>query len=117
MSILLDVFVRPFLENIALYTPTDPTYGRYLLETSPYETALETDKDIKVTSRRVFLDTHTGQDVQLTQAELDSSKGKEWIYYKIWQKGVGYQCDLVMLHGMYVPVGLFGLQLFRQVQH
>ena len=98
---LLDVFVHPMLENFGFYTPKDPTYGRYLLETSPYETALEEDKDIKVTSRRVFLDSYIGQDVQLTQAELDSSKGQEWIYYKMWEKGTRNHRDIVMLHGAF----------------
>ncbi|KAF8512706.1 Alpha/Beta hydrolase protein [Gautieria morchelliformis] len=100
MNTLVDVLIRPILENTGLYTPADPTYGRYLLETSPYETALEADKEIKVTSRRVFLDTRMGQDVQLTQAELDSSRGKKWLYYKIWEKGSGNDCDIVMLHGI-----------------
>jgi acylglycerol lipase len=101
MDTLLNVFIRPLLEKTGLYTPADPTYGRYLLETSPYERALEADKEIKVTSRRVFLDSRTGQDVQLTQAELDSSRGKKWLYYKVWEKGSGNDCDVVMLHGTF----------------
>lgn len=103
MSFLLDVFITPLLEKIGFYTAKDPTYGRYLLETSPYEKALETDNDIKVISRRVFLDnTNTGQDVQLTQEELDSSRGRKWVFYKIWTKGPGNDCDIVMLHGAFL---------------
>lgn len=99
MNILLDVCIHPLLGKLGLYTPRDPTYGRYLLEISPHEAALELDKNIKVTLRRVFLDNLIGEDVRLTQEELDSSKEKQWIYYRIWEKGPGNNCDIVMLHG------------------
>ncbi|KAF8578752.1 alpha/beta-hydrolase [Ramaria rubella] len=100
MSTIMDVFIKPLLTNLGLYTPTDPTHGRYLLETSPYEAEPEKDKDILVTSRRVFLESGKGENVKLTQEELDSSRKKEWIYYKVWEKGPGNNCDVVVLHGL-----------------
>jgi hypothetical protein len=100
MSTLLNVFVLPLLSNLGLYKPRDPTYGRYLIDRSPYEATLEADQEIRVTSRRVFLEKNgKGEEVNLTQNELDSARGKDWIYYKIWEKGNGNNCDVVMLHG------------------
>ena len=86
--------------QLGIYHPRDPTYGRYLMDISPDETKLEADPEIRTTSRRVFLEKNgKGEVIHLKQEELDSAKGKPWIYYKIWEKGSGNNCDVVMLHG------------------
>ena len=100
MGSLLDIFIMPLLSNLGIYQPRDLTYGRYLMEVSPDEIKLEADPEIKTTSRRVFLEKNgKGENIHLKQGELDSAKGKEWIHYKIWEKGSGNNCDVVMLHG------------------
>jgi len=99
------------------FHPSDPTFGRYLAPTSPYEHAIDRIPSIRVTRRRVFtsrsgpavaqLQVGDGEEVKLTQAELDAGRGKEWTYYQIWEnqsekamKGKAQGCDLVLLHGM-----------------
>lgn len=98
----MDVFFYPFLENLGLYTPPDPTYGRYLFDAYGREKDLEADTEIQVKQRRVFVDKGhflRGEDVTLTQEELERGKGKEWVYYKVWQKGPGNGSDVIFIHG------------------
>ncbi|KDQ13990.1 hypothetical protein BOTBODRAFT_33102 [Botryobasidium botryosum FD-172 SS1] len=112
---MAEIFLVPLLNNLNLYTPTDPTYGRYLLPQSPAELELERDPAVKVRSRRVFVN-YTGdgtgkgdwgEDVQLSAREVETGVGKEWLFYKVWEcdgdvrRGeVGDGCDLVMIHGL-----------------
>ncbi|KAF8514364.1 lysophospholipase [Hysterangium stoloniferum] len=103
MDTVLEVIVYPCLSSVGLYTPADPTYGRYLQELSTHEVNLEADKDIKTTARRVFL--HQGQFLEgeyvtFSEEELQRGQGKEWVVYKIWQKGDWNGCDIIALHGI-----------------
>jgi len=108
-----EIFLVPLLHNLNLYTPADPTYGRYLLPISPAELDLEKDPAVRVRLRRVFVNYtgdgtekgDCGEDVQLNAHEVETDIGKEWIFYKVWEcdvgkGGVGDGCDLVMLHGL-----------------
>ncbi|GJJ09920.1 hypothetical protein Clacol_004144 [Clathrus columnatus] len=99
----MDVFLYPVLEKLGLYTPPDPTYGRYLLTISDREKKLQAEPEVQIRQRRVFVkDGHflRGEDVELTQEEIDRGKGKKWVYYKEWQKGQGNGADVIVLHGL-----------------
>lgn len=99
----MEVFLYPLLQNLGLYTPPDPTYGRYTLDISDKEKKLEADPEVKVSHRRVFIKNKSylkGEDVKLTQEEIEKGRGKEWIYYKIWQKGPWNGSDVIVLHGV-----------------
>ena len=114
MSVLKEVFVTPALSLVGI-TPPDPTFGRYLAPTSAYEfVVIDTLPNVSVRRRRVFtspgnggfVKVGEGEDVNLTQAELDSARGKSWSYYQIWESsseeakvGKAKGCDLVLLHG------------------
>lgn len=117
-----EIFLIPLLHGLNLYTPNDPTFGRYLQPISPYELELEKDPYVKVRMRRVFINSgrpeeiDCGEDVQLTEREVETGAGKEWIFYKVWEcesgkGGIGDGCDLVMLHG---TSPLLGCSFFRR---
>jgi hypothetical protein len=116
-----------------LYVPPDATYGRYRLPPLEEERYLESSPRIRTTKRRVFTDrkpiAHAtvsdaklpngastadalcrpaleAEDVELTQAELDRAKGREWVFWQSWElrdrRGrPGEGCDLLVVHGSY----------------
>lgn len=113
---LNDIFVSPLLQNLGIYTPPDPTYGRYLLPLSPAELVLAKNPDVHVSHRRVFIrrngTAHEGCDVRLVKEELAHPLEQRWLVYQVWQKklekaGRGTGCDLVMLHGTSFVLPLF----------
>jgi len=109
LNTLRTVLIEPFLSVLGLYTPPDSTYGRYLLPTTDAEKELEQRSGVTTRMRRIFVDGkgRTAEDVQLVPEELKSGKGREWIFYKTWErfdpeaeKGKGKGRDVLVFHGM-----------------
>ncbi|GJJ09921.1 hypothetical protein Clacol_004145 [Clathrus columnatus] len=99
----MEVFVYPILQTFGLYTPSDPTYGRYLLDFPVYEKKLAEDSEIRTKQRRIFVQNGNflkGEDINLKKDEIESAKEKEWVYYRVWEKGPGNGCDVIALHGI-----------------
>ncbi|KIJ26934.1 hypothetical protein M422DRAFT_38001 [Sphaerobolus stellatus SS14] len=125
------VFVQPFLSAIGLYTPSDPTYGRYLISTpdSELELASRTANGVQVKTRmrRIFVDDlgkgKEAEDVQLISEELSTGKGREWVFYKVWErvdaramKGRGRGSDVLLLHGINDYGGKWALHMDRLLE-
>jgi acylglycerol lipase len=142
MDLINEVLITPFLTNFGIL-PQDPTFGRYLLDTSQTEIDFEARQHITTRRRRVFfknanvsstkikgyakghieapavgnatqqeyVEVEEGEDVDLTKGELASGKGRQWVFYKVWesnsfeaQNGKGRGCDVVFSHGKYSAV-------------
>jgi hypothetical protein len=117
-SVLWDL-VEPGLRKVKVYTPPDPTYGRYLIEPWTPEKALDEDASIVTRRRRVFLhpdsapdsvDIEFAEDVELVQEELSKERrrGGRWVYYKTWEMKEeslknrdGMGVDILIVHGEY----------------
>jgi len=56
MDVLNEVLITPFLSNFGIF-PNDPTFGRYLLDTSEIEIAFEAQSHLTTRRRRVFFKT------------------------------------------------------------
>lgn len=137
MDLLNEVLITPFLANFGVL-PQDPTFGRYLLDTSQTEIDFEARQHISTRRRRVFFKNanvsstkikgyakshieapavgnatqqeyvrvEEGEDVNLTKGELASGKGRQWVFYKVWESntsearnGKARGCDVVFSHG------------------
>lgn len=53
-----------------------------------------------------YIEVQEGEDVSLTSKELVRGRGRQWIFYKIYEnntpdarKGKGYGCDILFSHG------------------
>ena len=115
-SVVWDI-LEPGLQKFRLYTPPDPTYGRYLTKPWAPEHALDDDPTIKTRRRRVFLhgradpdsvDIEFAEDIRLVPEELSKERIREgrWVYYKSWEmkeeslaskEGLGV--DILLVHG------------------
>ncbi|KAG7530675.1 hypothetical protein FFLO_04901 [Filobasidium floriforme] len=116
-SVVWDL-IEPGLQKFKLYTPPDPTYGRYLTKPWAPEQALDNDPTIRTRRRRVFLhgraapdsvDIEFAEDITLVPEELSKERirGGRWVYYKSWEmkeesltskEGLGV--DILLVHGL-----------------
>jgi len=116
MGVFWDI-IEPGLQTLRVYSPPDPTYGRYLIKAWAPEQALDQDTTIRTRRRRVFLHTRSApdsvdieyaEDVQLLPEELSKERlrGGRWVYYKTWEmkeeslkskEGLGV--DILLVHG------------------
>jgi hypothetical protein len=119
-SVVWDL-IEPGLQKFKLYTPPDPTYGRYLTKPWAPEQALDNDPTIRTRRRRVFLhgraapdsvDIEFAEDITLVPEELSKARirGGRWVYYKSWEmkeeslsskEGLGV--DILLVHGECSP--------------
>lgn len=119
-SVVWDL-IEPGLQKFKLYTPPDPTYGRYLTKPWAPEQALDNDPTIRTRRRRVFLhgraapdsvDIEFAEDITLVPEELSKERirGGRWVYYKSWEmkeeslsskEGLGV--DILLVHGECSP--------------
>lgn len=110
--------IEPCLKSLHLYTPPDPTYGRYLIEPWAPEKKLDNDPTINTRTRRIFIDPKApsdstqvefAEDVKLVPEELsrDRIRDGRWVYYKSWEmkedalkskEGLGL--DILLVHGL-----------------
>lgn len=115
-SVIWDI-LEPGLQKLRLYTPPDPTYGRYLTKPWAPEQALDDDPSIKTRRRRVFLhgradadsvDIEFAEDVSLVPEELSRERIRQgrWVYYKSWEmkeeslvSKEGFGVDILLVHG------------------
>ncbi|KAJ9100231.1 hypothetical protein QFC20_005508 [Naganishia adeliensis] len=108
------------LQKLGVYTPADPTYGRYLIPPWAPEQALDDDPNIITTRRRIFFPLNApadnvhakfSEEVELTPEELSPERQRtgRWIYYKTWEmkpealegkEAGGKGVDMVMVHGL-----------------
>ncbi|KZS91586.1 alpha/beta-hydrolase [Sistotremastrum niveocremeum HHB9708] len=60
-----------------------------------------------------------GEDVKLDESELknlgEGGRSREWVFYKMWQRGVWNRCDVVCIHGMNDYGGKWVLHLNRML--
>ncbi|KAJ9125851.1 hypothetical protein QFC24_002635 [Naganishia onofrii] len=110
---------EPGLQRLGLYSPADPTYGRYLIPPWAPEQDLDNDPNIVTTRRRIFFPLNApadsvkveySEDVQLVPEELSKERQRtgRWVYYKTWEmkpealegkEAGGRGVDMVMVHG------------------
>ncbi|KAL7416897.1 lysophospholipase [Mrakia frigida] len=122
------LLVEPILTYFKLYTPPDSTYGRYLIPPLPEEEYLDSSSLVETTQRRIFTDAVGGsENVSLTQEEVESGRGRSWVYWKSWEledrKGkIGEGVDLLVVHGIgdygtrwSIHIGKFISQGFRVI--
>ena len=107
------IFIAPALANLRIRSPSDPTWGRYLLPISKYEVRLENtsekgDGDVIIRRRRVFLGKKgkilEGEDVEVKASEVEAGRGRKWVFYTVWESkkgadGPGKGCDVIICHG------------------
>jgi acylglycerol lipase len=127
LSVVWDI-IEPGLQQVGLYIPPDPTYGRYLTKPWAPEQALDDDPTIRTRRRRVFLhgradpdsvDIEFAEDITLDPEELSNERirGGRWVYYKSWEMNEeslaskeGLEVDMLLVHGMF----LLGLSCIRK---
>jgi acylglycerol lipase len=111
---------------MGLYTPPDPTYGRYLLPLTDAEQELLDDPTIRVSRRRVFIaptgETAHSEIVHFTPEELHNPKEQKWLVYQVWEKeenggAPAEGCDLVMLHGVNDYGGRWAYHVHRLLEY
>ena len=124
---LNQILFAPLLSKLQLRSPSDPTWGRYLLPWYKHEVELEgsastalgleldwsSASPIRVRSRRVFIGKkgriEEGEDVFIREEELRSGRGRKWVFYKVWENPRGrgrrgWGSDIVICHGMLASV-------------
>ncbi|KAG8890957.1 hypothetical protein FRB98_002977 [Tulasnella sp. 332] len=126
LDFVFQVIVAPLLEHV--YPLADPTYGRYLLPLSPFETALAADAELCVNTRRrrVFIEKDgsvgVGEDITHIEADLKRVKGNKWMYYQVWTSPIGKNgpaagCDIIFIHGMGDYGGKWAVQVASLLRH
>ncbi|GHJ87725.1 hypothetical protein NliqN6_4127 [Naganishia liquefaciens] len=120
MTEIVRDILTPGLQRLGLYSPTDPTYGRYLIPPWAPEQALDNDPNIITTRRRIFLpllapadsvEVEYSEEIDLTPEELFPQRQRtgRWIYYKTWEmkpealegkEAGGKGVDMVIVHGL-----------------
>ena len=100
----------PPLQSIGLYTPKDPTFGRYLLPPShTYEIShSKLYKDVKISRRRLFINSNglgigKSQEIELEERELKENANKNWVTFQTFEKinrlPKDVKADLLLIHG------------------
>lgn len=120
LGLLLDLSFSPLLplpfvpssRLPQLYTPPDPTYGRYLLPCLPEEEYLSNHPLVKTTRRRIFINAAaTGSNPAYPKSEAihllpeEVVPGKEFVHWLGWEledrRGlVGEGIDVLVQHGI-----------------